>query len=127
MVTASEPVHLPARRWVLGTWVLLGLCVAAAALLSSASPASALVATGLFIPWLLPLRGLLRGDRRTHAWATLCVAPYFVYGVTETVANPAVRLAAAAILFASLAHFVALVVYLRTTRPQAAGQAEPSP
>jgi uncharacterized membrane protein len=126
MAAASGPVHRLARRWVLGTWVLLGLCVVAA-LLSSASSASALVTTGLFIPWLLPLRGLLRGDRRTHAWATLCVAPYFVYGVTETVANPAVRVAAAAILFASLAHFVALVVYLRASRPQAAGQAGPSP
>jgi uncharacterized membrane protein len=69
----------------------------------------------------------LRGDRRTHAWATLCVAPYFVYGVTETVANPAVRVAAAAILFASFAHFVALVAYLRATRPQPPTQAEPSP
>jgi uncharacterized membrane protein len=127
MVAASEPVHVLARRWVLGTWVLLGICVGTAALLSSASPASALVATGLFIPWLLPLRGLLRGDRRTHAWATLCVAPYFVYGVTETVANPAVRAAAAAILFASFAHFVALVVYLRATRSQELNQAGPSP
>jgi uncharacterized membrane protein len=127
MAATAEPVQRLARRWVLGTWVLLGLCVGAAALLSVASPAGALVTTALFVPWLLPLRGLLRGDRRTHAWATLCVAPYFVYGVTEAVANPAVRVAAAAILFASLAHFVALVVYLRATRPQARPQAEPSP
>jgi uncharacterized membrane protein len=127
MAATAEPVQRLARRLVLGTWVLLGLCVGAAALLSVASPAGALVTTALFVPWLLPLRGLLRGDRRTHAWATLCVAPYFVYGVTEAVANPAVRVAAAAILFASLAHFVALVVYLRATRPQARPQAEPSP
>jgi uncharacterized membrane protein len=127
MAALAEPVHRLDRRWVLGTWFVLGLCVGAAALLSAASPASALVTAGLFIPWLLPLRGLLRGDRRTHAWATLCVAPYFVYGVTETVANPAVRAAAAAILFASFAHFVALVVYLRATRSQELNQAGPSP
>ncbi len=126
MTAADEPANRLARRWVLGTWILLGLCVGAT-VLSAASPANALVTAGLFIPWLLPLRGLLRGDRRTHAWATLCVAPYFVYGVTEAVANPAVRVAAAAILFASLAHFVALVVYLRATRPGAGTQAEPSP
>lgn len=116
-----------ARRWVLGTWALLGVCVGAAALLSAASPSSALVTAGLFIPWLLPLRGLLRGDRRTHAWATLCVAPYFVYGVTEAVANPAVRVAAAAMLLASLAHFIALVFYLRASRPPPGAQATPSP
>jgi uncharacterized membrane protein len=45
------------------------------------------------------------------------VAPYFVYGVTEVIASPAVRGAAAAILFASLAWFVALVAYLRLSRP----------
>jgi uncharacterized membrane protein len=126
MAATAEPVRRLDRRWVLGTWIALGFCVAAA-LLSAASPASALVTTGLLIPWLLPIRGLLRGDRRTYAWATLCVAPYFVYGVTETVANPAVRVAAAAILFASFAHFVALVAYLRATRPQPPTQAEPSP
>jgi uncharacterized membrane protein len=126
MAAAVEPLHRRARRWVLGTWALLGLCVGAA-LLSASSPGSALAAAALLIPWLLPLRGLLRGDRRTHAWATLCVAPYFVYGVTETVANPAVRTAAGAILFASLAHFVALVIYLRATRTPQATQVAPSP
>jgi len=79
------------------------------------------MAATLLLPLLLPVRGLLRGDRRTHAWATMCVAPCFLYGVTETVANPSLRGVAAAILFASLAHFVALVAYLRVTRPQAAG------
>jgi len=38
-----------------------------------------------------------------------------------------VRAIAAAILFASLAHFVALVAYLRITRPRPGSQAAPSP
>ena len=110
-----------ARRWVLGTLAVLVACVGTAALAPAAWPGSALMAATLLLPLLLPVRGLLRGDRRTHAWATMCVAPCFLYGVTETVANPSLRGVAAAILFASLAHFVALVAYLRVTRPQAAG------
>jgi len=68
------------------------------------------------LPVLLPLPGLLRGRRRTYAWATLCVAPYFIYGLTEAVANPGVRFTAGAILLASLAWFVALVACLRWSR-----------
>ena len=70
----------------------------------------------ILLPLAAPLPGLLRGRPRTYAWATLCVAPYFIYGVTEVVANPAVRGAAAAILFASLGWFVALVWFLRLSR-----------
>jgi uncharacterized membrane protein len=116
-----------ARRVVLATWAALGVTIAAAVALASGSAASALVTAVLFVPWLMPIRGLLRGDRRTHAWATLCVAPYFVYGMTEVIANPAVRVAAALMLSASLAHFVALVAFLRVTRPSGATQAAPNP
>jgi uncharacterized membrane protein len=81
----------------------------------------------LVLPLLLPLKGLLQGDRRTYAWATLCIAPCFVYAITEVIANSQVRAIAAAMLFMSLAHFVALVAYLRVTRPEAGPQAAPSP
>jgi uncharacterized membrane protein len=121
------PTVKVARRAVLATWAALGIAVAAAVALSSSSTASALVTAALFVPWLMPIRGLLRGDRRTHAWATLWVAPYFVYGLTEAIANPAVRVAAALMLASSLAHFVALVAFLRMTRPSGATQAEPNP
>lgn len=111
-----------ARRWVLAMTLLLAACVAAAALRTAAWPGSAALALALLVPLLLPLPGLLRQRRRTYAWATLCVAPYFIYGVTEVVANPAVRFMAGLILFASLALFVALVACLRLTRPTAASQ-----
>jgi uncharacterized membrane protein len=127
MRVSDDAARRHVHRWVLGSWLLLGLCLAVAAFLAAASTAGMLVTAALFVPWLMPLYGLLHGDRRTHAWATLCVAPYFIYGVTETVANPAVRPASAAILLASLAHFVALVAYLRVTRPAAGDQAAPSP
>lgn len=127
MTAALAPTVKVARRAVLATWAALGISVAAAVALSSGSTASTLVTAALFVPWLMPIRGLLRGDRRTHAWATLCVAPYFVYGLTETIANPAVRVAAALMLAASFAHFVALVAFLRVTRPAGATQAAPNP
>jgi uncharacterized membrane protein len=119
--------RMVAQRAVLATWAALGITVAAAVALASGSTASAVVTAVLFVPWLMPIRGLLRGDRRTHAWATLCVAPYFVYGMTEVIANPVVRVAAALMLGASLAHFVALVAFLRVTRPAGGTQAAPNP
>ena len=106
---------------------LLGACVVAAALPAFAWPESLARLAILLVPLLLPLRGLLGGQPRTFAWATLCVTPYFIYGLTEVIANPAVRTAAGATLFASLAWFVSLVNYLRLTRPQRTGDAQAEP
>jgi uncharacterized membrane protein len=106
---------------------LLGACVIAAVLPSFAWPDSLVTLAVLLMPLLLPLPGLLGARRRTYAWATLCVTPYFVYGLTEIIANPAVRLPAGAILFASLAWFVTLVNYLRASRPQPSLHAQVGP
>ncbi|MCX7054721.1 MAG: DUF2069 domain-containing protein [Proteobacteria bacterium] len=70
----------------------------------------------LVAPLVATLPGLLRSNRRTFAWATLCVTPHFVYALTEAVANPAIRLLAAAMLGLSLGLVVTLVAYLRLTR-----------
>jgi uncharacterized membrane protein len=116
-----------AQRLALATLAVVVITVGGAAMLNSPWPGSALLAAVLVLPLLLPLKGLLRGDRRTYAWATLCIAPSFLYAITEAIANSLVRAIAAAILVASLAHFVALVAYLRVTRPQTGSQAGPSP
>jgi len=117
-----------ARRYALAGAAALAICVAAAALRSYPWPANLAWTIALLIPVAAPLRGLVRGTRRTYAWATLCVAPYFIYGITEAVANPAVRGTAGVILFASLAWFVALVSYLRMSRGEARlNQAAPWP
>lgn len=110
-----------ARLAALATAALLAACVAAAALGSASWPASPGWTVVVLLPVLLPLPGLLRGRRRTYAWATLCVTPYFVYGLTEAIANPGARLAAGAILLASLAWFVALVAFLRWSRATGPG------
>ena len=106
-----------ARYAALAAAATVAACVVAASLRSAPWPANLGWTIALLLPVAAPIPGLLRGTRRTYAWATLCVAPYFVYGVTEVIANPAVRGAAAAILLASLAWFVALVGYLRLSRP----------
>lgn len=126
-MTAARPgtpglVH--ARRATLLFAAVLAACVAAAALRSAPWPANALLTLVMLLPVAAPVPGLWRGIRRTYAWATLCVAPYFIYGVTEVIANPAVRGTAGAILFASLAWFVALVAYLRLSRYPASAARE---
>jgi uncharacterized membrane protein len=70
----------------------------------------------LVAPLVATVPGLLRSNRRTFAWATLCVTPHFIYALTEAVANPAIRLLAAAMLGLSLGLVVTLVAYLRLTR-----------
>jgi uncharacterized membrane protein len=114
----NELRHAIARRLVLaGLFLLMATSLAAVLVQWSGTP-SALLALALLVPLLAPLRGILRGDRRTHAWATLCIVPGFIYGLTEAVANPAIRTVAAMVLGSSLALFFALVAYLRVTRPQ---------
>jgi uncharacterized membrane protein len=110
-----------AWRLTLAGAALLGTCVVAAALRSAPWPSNLGWLAVLLVPLLLPLPGLWRRTRRTCAWATLCVAPYFAYGTTEVIANPAVRVMAGAILFASLAWFVSLVYCLRVSRPPGPG------
>jgi uncharacterized membrane protein len=118
----SDATASRARALVLGLLSALAVVVVLALLRSPGGAANSvtLLAAVLLVPLALPLRGLLRHDRRTYAWATLCLTPHFVYGLTELVANPALRLHAAAMLVLSLALMVALVAYLRLTRPMAA-------
>jgi len=115
-VPGSTTTVKRARCAVLAAMSALGLLVVIAALRTALLPANLYLCLAWLIPLLLPLRGVLAGSRRTHAWATLCVAPYVIAGVMETIANPALRSLAASIVFASLAWFAALIRYLRVTR-----------
>jgi uncharacterized membrane protein len=81
------------------------------------SPERLLAAAVLTCPLWAPLRGLLRRTRTTYAWATLCVIPYFVLGLTEAIANPERRAWAGLCLALALALFIALILYLRATNP----------
>jgi uncharacterized membrane protein len=71
----------------------------------------------MLVPVLLPLRGIVRRDRKTFAWGTLCLIPYIVVGITELIANPAGRDWAAGCLLLAFGAFVSLIAYLRVSRP----------
>ena len=82
---------------------------------SGISTTKLLLCAVLTCPLWAPLRGLLRHDRKTFAWATLCVIPYFILGVTEAVANPERRVWPGVCLGLALAVFVLLILYLRVS------------
>lgn len=120
MTASGASTHRPgAERARLAALALLAALASTVlvALVREATDATGLVLLLAFlvVPLLLPLPGLLARRRRTYAWATLCVAPHFLFALTEVVANPALRLTAAAILALGLALVVALVAYLRLT------------
>ena len=109
-----------ARLISLGLVLLLIALSVLAAFFGERSPVSFwLIVVLLVVPLVITLPGILRRNRRTFAWATLCVTPHFVYALTEVVANPQIRLLAAAMIAVALALTLALVAYLRLTRPQA--------
>ena len=68
-------------------------------------------------PWVFVARGLRRGERRSHALACLLTVLYLGYGLAEVLANPGARGFAGATVLAGCAAFVALVAYLRVSRP----------
>jgi uncharacterized membrane protein len=107
------------RRWVLALIAVLGATVACAAWRTFVWPERLFIGVGLLLPLALPVPGILRAQRRTFAWATLCVTPYFIYGFTEIVANPGLHGVALVMLLASLGLVGALIAYLRLTRPLA--------
>ena len=85
---------------------------------SGTSTTRLLLAAVLTLPLLAPLHGVVHRNRHTFAWATLCVIPYFVLGLTESVANPAGRIWSGTCLALAFALFGTLIGYLRLTRPR---------
>ena len=119
-MAADAIVPAAAERARHATLLLLA-ALAATALLAILREAASLVSLGLLVlflllPLLLPLSGLLRHDRRTFAWSTLCLTPHLVYALTEIVANPAVRSLAIVMVALVFGLMGALVAYLRLTR-----------
>jgi uncharacterized membrane protein len=82
------------------------------------APSTARVVVGavLALPLAVGIPFLYAGNRRAYAWMTLALAPSLVLGLTEVVANPAMRSWAAFVLFNVVVAFASLVAYLRATR-----------
>ena len=103
------------RRATLGAQGALATTVLAWQLLPVPTVKTLVTAAVLCIPIALPLRGLAVGRRYTYRWATLCVLPYFIVGLTEAIANAASRWWSLAVLVCALLWFVALVAFIRVT------------
>ena len=112
--TASESLRV-ANLALTGALILLVASWTCSAGVTATRAAFALLWT---VPLWAPLPGMIRRDRRTYAWATLCVIPYFVLALTESIANPAGRLWSGTCLALAMLLFVALIAYLRVTRPR---------
>jgi uncharacterized membrane protein len=68
------------------------------------------------VPLLAPLSGLVRGRRRTYAWATLFAVPYLAFAITELLVNPRARWVAAMSLLLVFAWFCTMILFLRASR-----------
>jgi uncharacterized membrane protein len=67
------------------------------------------------LPLLAPLNGLIRGNRRTYAWATLVTIPYIMFALTELLVNRAARWPAAVSLLLVFGWFCTMVLFLRAS------------
>jgi uncharacterized membrane protein len=96
------------------TWLLFALVV----YWTLIAPSTSRVVAGaiLALPLAVGLPFLYSGKRRSYAWMTLALSPSLVLGLTEVVANPALRSWAAILLCGVIAAFALLVAYLRATR-----------
>jgi uncharacterized membrane protein len=112
----GTPISTRVRYGAVATTLALVAMTAAWLLLERLSVVRLLVVIALSTPLLAAMPGLIRGIRRTHAWATLAVIPFFVLALTEAVANPAARVWAGVCLSLAFASFVLLIAYLRVTR-----------
>lgn len=110
------------HRSVLCAWTSLLLLVWGWSFAQEVNLTRAAWALFYSLPLFAPFPGLWRAQRYTHAWATLCVLPYLIIGITESIANAGVRLWAGCILAAALLLFICLIAFLRVTRPASGDQ-----
>lgn len=104
------------QQMVIATQVALLMVFVLGWVWNHRSAAGLLVAGLISLPLLLPLPGLIAGRRRSFAATTLCLLPYLVIGMTESIANPAARVRASIGVALVLWQFAILSAYLRTSR-----------
>ncbi|TVQ46707.1 MAG: DUF2069 domain-containing protein [Gammaproteobacteria bacterium] len=74
----------------------------------------------LVLPLAIPLPWLWRRSRYAAVCATFLLTPYLAFAVMEITVNPAMRLPGGLVLLMILLTLIALVGWLRTSRPRAA-------
>ena len=113
---AISPLARKVQLFTIALDVALIVLVIAWQLTEGVTVNKLLLGIGLTLPLIAPLVGLWRANRRTFAWTTLCVIPYFVIGITEAVARPDSRAWTGSCLLLALTLFVTLIAYIRLTR-----------
>jgi len=96
---AAELLFLLIVRWVL------------------VAPSALRIVVGMILalPFVVGAPLIYVGHRRSYAWLTLALAPSMVLGLTEAVANVAMRTWATLLLLDVFVTFLLLVAYLRVT------------
>ena len=117
-VPESRRESAVAARLRLGACAVAALLCALIARWIVIAPTTARVLVGaiLVVPLAAGIPFLYSGQRRAYGWMTLALAPSLVLGLTEVVANPAMRNWAAFVLLDVIAAFALHVAYLRATR-----------
>lgn len=100
-----------ARHIALAAWILLALSVAAWPF--SGAGIGTITSAVAFLPLLLPLPGMARGSLRALRASPMALAPVLALALTETLANPAGRLAAGVTLILVLLAFAAVIAAIR--------------
>ncbi|SDK36311.1 Uncharacterized membrane protein [Methylophilus rhizosphaerae] len=71
------------------------------------------------LPLLLPLFGILRGNRYTYQWSGMLILFYFTEGVVRMWSEPGMaRLLAATEIFLSVIFFASVIAYARFSGPK---------
>jgi len=74
------------------------------------------IASMLTLPLLIPLQGFIRNRRYTYKWTGFLTLLYFSIGVSESFANPALRLYGGLTVVFSVTLFISSVYYSRYLR-----------
>ncbi len=78
--------------------------------------AKLIIAGLLTVPLLIPLKGLISNRRYTFKWIGFLTLLYFCIGVSESFANPALRLYSVLTIIFSVALFSSSIYYSRYLR-----------
>ena len=104
----------PLKTVSLASWLLLFACQLG--LLWPALDIDFYWAIVASLPLLVPLPGLIRGHPYTYKWVGFLALIYFCVGISELMANPALRIYGFGTLLGSVALFLAAIYYTRFLR-----------
>jgi uncharacterized membrane protein len=114
----TAPERLRALRGAAGgaLFLLFLLCLAWELWLAPLRPGGSLLALKA-MPLLLPLRGILRGNRYVYQWSSMLILAWFAEGTTRAWSERGASQAlACAEIVLSIAFFAAAVAYARLAR-----------